>query len=206
MIDSYKQYKDYIRCDSINYKEVSGSDGFFSWLNKRLYSTPISDQVYIWHYIKCLRFCEYLINTRKKTVVGGAKFLLYIVYLHRLRHLARKTGFQIPPNTIGRGLTIWHWGPIIVNGNVRIGDNCVLRPDIVIGHKYENGSAPQIGNNVEINSGSRIIGNDIEIGDDVIIAPGAIVTKSIPAHSMVAGVPAKIIKTRLSENSQWERC
>nr|WP_297677849.1 hypothetical protein [uncultured Bacteroides sp.] len=51
-----------------------------------------------------------------------------------------------------------------------------------------------MGNNVTINSGSRIIGNGIVIGDNVIIAPGAVVTKSIPSNSVVAGVPAKIIK------------
>lgn len=126
--------------------------------------------------------------------LDGGKFLLYLYNLRKLRALSRVTGFQIPPNTIGQGLTIWHWGPLIVNGNSRIGENCTIRPDVVIGYKDRNGVAPIIGNNVTINSGSRIIGNGIVIGDNVIIAPGAVVTKSIPSNSVVAGVPAKIIK------------
>ena len=83
---------------------------------------------------------------------------------------------------------------LTVNGNSRIEENCTIRPDVVIGYKDRNGVAPIIGNNVTINSGSRIIGNGIVIGDNVIIAPGAVVTKSIPSSSVVAGVPAKIIK------------
>lgn len=128
---------------------------------------------------------------------GGGKFI-YLWYLHKLRRLSRITGFQIPPNTIGPGLTIWHWGSLVVNGNARIGDNCTIRPDVVIGYKDRTGPAPIIGNNVTINSGSRIIGNGIVVGDNVIIAPGAVVTKSIPSNSVVAGVPAKVIK-ELSE-------
>ncbi len=123
----------------------------------------------------------------------GGKFV-YLWYLHKLRKLSRTTGFQIPPNTIGPGLTIWHWGPLIVNEKSRIGENCTIRPDVVIGYKDRSGVAPKIGDNVTINSGSRIIGNGIEVGDNVIIAPGAVVTKSIPSNCVVAGVPAKIIK------------
>ncbi len=88
--------------------------------------------------------------------------------------------------------------PLIVNGNARIGDNCTIRPDVVNGYKDRTGPSPIIGNNVTINSGSRIIGNGIVVGDNVIIAPGAVVTKSIPSNSVVAGVPAKVIK-ELSE-------
>lgn len=36
---------------------------------------------------------------------------------------------------------------------------------------------------------------DIEIGDNCIIGAGAVVTKTIPANSIVVGNPAKIIKT-----------
>lgn len=195
MIQSKRDYHNYIACDARNYRIVSGYAGVKEWLLNRLLSSPISDQSKIWSYIKTLRKCEYWHNTG--TLLGGGKFI-YLWYLHKLRRLSRITGFQIPPNTIGPGLTIWHWGPLIVNGNARIGDNCTIRPDVVIGYKDRTGPAPIIGNNVTINSGSRIIGNGVVVGDNVIIAPGAVVTKSIPSNSVVAGVPAKVIK-ELSE-------
>ena len=117
-----------------------------------------------------------------------------LIYMLRLRKLSRITGFQIPIRTIGKGLTIWHWGTIIINEDSSIGDNCTIRPGVVIGHKFSGGKCPVIGNKVEINSGARIIG-DITIGDNVIIAPNAVVTKDVPSNCIVGGVPARIIKT-----------
>ena len=35
---------------------------------------------------------------------------------------------------------------------------------------------------------------DVELGDGCVVAAGAVVTKSFPAGSLVAGVPAKVIK------------
>ena len=50
-----------------------------------------------------------------------------------------------------------------------------------------------IGDNVFIGAGSIIV-KPITIGSNVIIAAGSVVTKDIPDNSMVAGVPAKIIR------------
>lgn len=67
-----------------------------------------------------------------------------------------------------------------------------------------NNGIPTIGNDVEICAGAKVIG-PIHIGDDVIIGANAVVTKDIPSHSMVVGVPGKIIKTRKSKNDSWEK-
>ena len=45
----------------------------------------------------------------------------FTVYPQQLRHLGYITGFQIPPNTCGPGLTIFHYGTIIV-GNATLGE------------------------------------------------------------------------------------
>ena len=45
----------------------------------------------------------------------------------------------------------------------------------------------------------------VTIGDKCVIAAGAIVTKSVPDYSMVAGVPAKVIKKYNFETNQWEK-
>lgn len=170
--------------DRENYKRVLGINKY----KCQLYSNPISDQWYIWKYIKTLRYCEFYINNK-----GFIHKVLKFWYLYELRRLSRITGFQIPPNTVGAGLTIWHWGPIIINPEARIGKNCTLNPMIIIGHKVPGEGAPRIGNNVFIGGGAKIIGN-ITIGDNVTIAPNAVVVKDIPSNVVVGGIPCQIIK------------
>ena len=52
----------------------------------------------------------------------------------------------------------------------------------------------QIGDNVYIGTGTTILG-PATIGSNVVIAAGSVVVKDIPNNCLVAGVPAKIIKT-----------
>lgn len=42
-----------------------------------------------------------------------------------------------------------------------------------------------------------IIMPGVTIGDEVIVAAGAVVTKDVPSHTMVAGNPAKIIRENI---------
>ncbi|WP_257350752.1 maltose acetyltransferase domain-containing protein [Pseudalkalibacillus decolorationis] len=88
---------------------------------------------------------------------------------------------------------------------VRFGDNCMLGPGVHIytathplnaverntGREY--GKPVVIGNNVWI-GGKAVITPGVRIGDDVVIASGAVVTKDVPANVVVGGNPAKIIK------------
>jgi acetyltransferase-like isoleucine patch superfamily enzyme len=50
----------------------------------------------------------------------------------------------------------------------------------------------KIGSRVSIGARS-IIGKGVSIGDDVIVCPGSVVTKSIPSKSVVSGNPAKLV-------------
>ena len=90
---------------------------------------------------------------------------------------------------------------------IAIGKNCTIARDVIISDydahnidlpNYEIASPITIGNHVWI-GGRAIIRKGVTIGDDAIIAAGAIVTKDVPARSIVAGVPAKIMK----ENITW---
>lgn len=134
MIDSFSKLKEYLDCDSKNY--TSQVHNFWGGFKANLFANPISDQKYIWKYIKTLRYVEFFDLYRKK---NSLYFLLYVIYLKRLRHYSRITSYQIPPHTCGKGLTIWHWGSIIINPAAKIGDNCTLYPGVLIGHKSING-------------------------------------------------------------------
>lgn len=88
---------------------------------------------------------------------------------------------------------------------VRIGDNCMLAPGVHIytathplnpternaGKEYAK--PVTIGNNVWI-GGRAVINPGVKVGNNVVIASGAIVTKDVPDNVVVGGNPAKIIK------------
>ena len=89
------------------------------------------------------------------------------------------------------GVTFPHYGNIIINGGVNIGENVTIFQGVTIGSVRGKG-VPQIGNNVVIGPNSIIIGN-ITIGNNVMIGAGSIVTKNIPNNATIVGNPAKII-------------
>lgn len=55
------------------------------------------------------------------------------------------------------------------------------------------GGCPTVGDNVFIGTNACVLGN-IKIGNNVVIAAGAIVLQDVPDNVTVAGVPAKIVK------------
>lgn len=63
-----------------------------------------------------------------------------------------------------------------------------------------SGSKTTIGNDVWIGNGAIII-NGASVGDGAIIGAGAVVTKDVPPYSIVAGVPAKVIRMRFDDTT-----
>jgi serine O-acetyltransferase len=127
-------------------------------------------------------------NTPSRSLTGMFWRLL-------LRHYSYRYGFQIEVETkIGKGLYVGHFGTIVVNGKVEIGENCNLNHSITIGqaNRGKKKGAPILGNRVWIGTGPVIVGK-ITIGDDVLIAPNSYVNADVPSHSIVIGNPAKII-------------
>ncbi len=105
------------------------------------------------------------------------------------------TGIRLAPgSTIGKGLYIGHFGPVVVNHRVRMGENCNLSQGVTIGpvQSGPRAGAPIVGNRVYIGPNAILIGN-IEIGDDVAVGAGAVVVKSVPARAVVVGNPARVV-------------
>jgi len=67
------------------------------------------------------------------------------------------------------------------------------------GGKYKGDALVEIGNDVWIGA-NCYIKNDVKIGDGAIVGSGAIVLKDIPAYHIYAGVPARFIKKRFSDD------
>ena len=179
MVFTRKELKEYLIADARNFKNQT------TVLSRRLkadiFSSPISEQKHIWGYIKHMRFVEYYGYMKTKSRIY---LLPYLYHLSKLRKESHITGFQIAPGTCGKGLTIWHWGPIIINGKARIGDNCTLFPGVLIGQKSSGGECPKIGNNVFIGSGTKIIGA-IKIGDNVTIGQNCVIVKDVADNQTI---------------------
>lgn len=75
---------------------------------------------------------------------------------------------------------------------ISIGDHCILCSGIrLIAHDY---MPIHIGNNVFVGANCTILGG-VSIGNNVIIAAGSVVCKSLPDNTVCAGTPAKVIKS-----------
>lgn len=154
----------------------------------------------IWNYIKFLRHSEYHFNncskkSSKKSLNSIYHDICFVYYHYKKNKLGKKLQLEIYENNFGEGLTIYHTvGGVLVNGSARIGCNCKLHGSNCIGNKGYNNKVPTIGNNVDIGYGASIIG-DVYIGDNTVIAAGAVVVNSFPEGNVcLAGIPAKIIK------------
>ncbi len=103
------------------------------------------------------------------------------------------TGIELPCEVgLGKNFIIDHFGGIVISGYATFGDNCRIRNGVVVGLKnIEEKIAPQIGNNVDIGAGAKLLGN-IKIGNNVNIGANAVVLTDIPDNAIAVGVPAVI--------------
>lgn len=92
---------------------------------------------------------------------------------------------------------------IVCTDKITIGEDVAIARDVIIrdtdSHdildgKHQKTKPVFIGNHVWIGTRAMIM-KGVTIGDGAIIAAGAIVTKDVPANCIVAGIPAKVIKT-----------
>lgn len=108
---------------------------------------------------------------------------------------------------------------ILAGGNVTIGNEVLIASDVLITSE-NHGTDPEsetpymdqllickdvtIGNGCWIGEKASILPG-VSIGEKCIIATNSVVTKSIPAFSIAAGIPARVIKQYNFEKHCWEK-
>lgn len=104
------------------------------------------------------------------------------------------TGICIPRGIeIGGGFYLPSFGGIILSHGA-IGENCTIEHSVTLGiaGRGEERGTPTIGDRVFVGAHSMIVGR-ITIGDDAVIFPGSIVTRSVPPRAVVMGHPARVV-------------
>ena len=154
-----------------------------------LWMRNIIDSASIYNFLRTLRYTEYYTNNHSLF-----DRMMLMVYKIKLKKLSRKLGYSIPVNTCGPGLSLPHYGTIIINSKARLGSFCRLHTCVNIGASGGGKKAPQIGDNVYIGPSAVIFG-DIAIANNVTIGANATVNKSCHKPNVVlAGTPAIVVK------------
>lgn len=119
--------------------------------------------------------------------------------------------------TIGNNVGIGEFAYLGGGGGLEIGDDCIIGQYLSChpeNHNYldrkelirNQGVSRQgikIGKNCWIGSKVTVL-DGVEIGDGCVIAAGSVVTKSMPAHSVIGGIPAKVLKKIEAEEVKEE--
>lgn len=146
-----------------------------------------------YRYIKCMRFCEYHLNNSSNLF----NKICYYAYKLKLLRLGRKYNIQITPNTCGYGLRLMHLsggGGILLNIK-KCGNYCGFNAGVLLGNIDNQDNRPILGDYVAFGPGAKAFGK-ITIGNNVFVAPNAVITKDIPDNVVVGGIPAKILKEK----------
>ena len=187
MIKSKEDYKYYLQCD----KKALRLD------DKKIF-IPYVHTIYF--YQRLMRRTEYYLNCKKGPLGKIYSLFLKMLYLRK----SQKLGFSIGLNVFGPGLSLVHYGQIVVNENVVAGRNCRIHEGVTIGATNGNPKAPVLGDNVFIASGAKVIGN-IRIADNVAIGANAVVVKDVLEPGVtVGGVPARKISNHGSTPNMIE--
>jgi serine O-acetyltransferase len=136
----------------------------------------------------------------------------HALQIHRLAHHLWKRGkkdfalylqsrssdlFQTdihPAARIGQGVFLDHATGFVVGSTAVIDDDVSILQNVTLGGtgKESGDRHPKVRRGVLLGAGAKILGN-IEVGENARIAAGSVVLHPVPAHTTVAGVPAKVV-------------
>lgn len=179
------------RADLRNYiNEDAKRNGIFSLKSYVIGILLGKEQAHAYRYLRVLRHCEY--HKNNKGLLHKIRYVFFLIIYGRL-------GFRyhilIPLNVCGKGVRLLHisgGGGILLNAK-KIGDYCSFNSGVLIGNNRDNENKPVVGDYVGFGPGAKAIGK-ITIGNNVFVAPNAVVVKDVPDNCIVGGIPAKFIK------------
>ncbi len=123
-------------------------------------------------------------------IVDTTIFLLYNSFIPSSTEIGKQTIFAY------KGIGV------VIHSRAKIGNRCIISQQVTIGGRAGHKNPPRIGNRVYIATGAKILG-DIEVGDECVIGANAVVIHDVPAQSVVAGIPAKILKSDINIESYF---
>jgi acetyltransferase-like isoleucine patch superfamily enzyme len=143
--------------------------------------------------------------------IGANTFVMHHAELHvyNFRNLPR-AGIKI-----GQDCLVGEFNILRGQGGIVIGDRVYTSPFVqlaAVDHVFADPGRPfveqgitargiAVEDDVWIGAGA-IITDGVHIGQGAVVAAGAVVTQDVPAHTVVAGVPARIVKTITGEQGQ----
>ncbi len=139
------------------------------------------------------RFGNWRMGVRPKLLRGP----LSLVYRALFRRVRNRYGIELPYSVkLGRRVVFEHQSGIVVHGNSEIGDDSIIRQNVTLGVRREDGEqlhrAPRLGRGVSVGAGAVILGG-VTLGDGASVGANAVVLKDVPAGATAVGVPARVL-------------
>lgn len=110
-----------------------------------------------------------------------------------------------PAARLGHGIMLDHATGLVIGETAVVGNNVSMLQSVTLGGtgKDEGDRHPKIGDGVLISAGAKILGN-IRVGEGAKVGAGSVVLEDVPAHTTVAGVPAKVVGRPASDQPALE--
>jgi len=165
-----------------------------------------------------LRNCQLngrLIFTRNRPTIANEGGEIEIGNLVRIWSNVNRTRLSVKKGgriVIGENTRI-NGATIAASSEVNIGRNCRIAPHCIVmdGDFHDVSDRLKAGRKASINIGDNawlatrsMVMKGVTIGEGAVVAAGAVVTKDVPPYTMVAGVPAKVVK-RIPQPGQVQK-